>query len=93
MENTVTDQPASQPTCASCGQPLGEPFAHCGICRADYCLVCGSRHFCRPSCRENGCLAGLCVKLVIEGELSATWGVPQELVEEQDRPSGDAWPK
>jgi|GEM_PF-3184006 len=75
----MTDQPAPQRSCASCSHPLGEPFAHCGICQADYCLGCGARHFCRPSCRENGCLAGMCVKLVVNGELSSKWGVPREL--------------
>mgnify|MGYP001248643027 CR=1 FL=1 len=67
--------------CADCGEPLGEPFAHCGNCQAEYCLGCGSRHFCMPSCRANGCIAGLCVRLVIDGELSPKWGVPPALLD------------
>lgn len=70
--------------CASCGEPLAKPFAHCGNCRADYCLACGSRHFCMPSCRANGCIAGLCVRLVINGELSPRWGVPPDLLDRDD---------
>ena len=73
----------ASPTCAACGQPLGEPVARCGNCRADYCLACGAQHFCMPSCRATGCIAGLCVRMVINGELSQKWGVPRELLERE----------
>jgi hypothetical protein len=69
-----------QRACDQCGQALGEPFAHCGNCQEDYCLGCGSHHFCMPSCQANGCIAGLCVRLVINGQRSSKWGVPRELL-------------
>jgi hypothetical protein len=73
--------------CAQCGATLGEPHAYCGNCDARFCLACGSRHFCTPACRANGCLAGLCVRLVRNGELSRQWGVPPELVQAGERRS------
>ncbi|CAA9566645.1 MAG: hypothetical protein AVDCRST_MAG59-3088, partial [uncultured Thermomicrobiales bacterium] len=39
---------------------------------------CGRRHFCRPTCPENGCIAGLCVREVRDGMLSEAWGLPDE---------------
>jgi hypothetical protein len=66
--------------CATCGQALGEPHAYCGNCDARYCLTCGSRHFCTATCQANGCIAGLCVRLVRDGELSPRWGIPPELI-------------
>jgi hypothetical protein len=65
--------------CAVCGVPLPEPFGWCENCREAYCLDCGRQHFCLPTCQATGCMAGLCVRLVRDGELSATWGV-QEVV-------------
>jgi hypothetical protein len=65
--------------CAVCGDALPEPFGWCENCRAAYCLACARGHFCRPTCQAAGCLAGLCVRLISNGELSTTWGVPEDL--------------
>jgi hypothetical protein len=62
--------------CATCGDALGEPFAWCSTCRAALCTTCGRDHFCTPSCPQNGCLKGLCARLVTNRELSASWGLP-----------------
>jgi len=62
--------------CATCGRVLSEPFGWCSQCRAAYCLECGRQHFCHETCQANGCHAGLCVRLVRNGELAATWGLP-----------------
>lgn len=67
--------------CASCGNPLEEPHTYCGNCDARYCLACGSRHLCTPTCHANGCIAGLCVRVVRNGEVSRQWGVPPGLIE------------
>ena len=64
------------PQCADCGVALEEPYGWCSGCRKAYCLLCGRRHFCTPSCPANGCQAGLCVRLVDGGVLSETWGLP-----------------
>jgi hypothetical protein len=61
--------------CAVCSVLLPEPFGWCGNCRAAYCLTCAREHLCLPSCRAAGCLPGLCVRLVKDGELSTVWGV------------------
>jgi hypothetical protein len=77
----MTDRPGylDATICAGCDVPLPEPFAWCGNCRAAYCLACARQHFCLPTCQAAGCLAGLCVRLVQDGELAATWGVPDDL--------------
>jgi hypothetical protein len=62
--------------CASCGVTLGEPHGYCGNCDAHYCIPCSRAHFCTPTCQANGCFAGLCVRLIRNGELSKQWGVP-----------------
>jgi hypothetical protein len=66
------------PLCVACGIPLTESYGWCSNCRAAYCLPCGRRHFCTPACPANGCLAGLCVRLVEHGVLAETWGLPNE---------------
>ncbi len=66
------------PLCAGCGIDLTESYGWCGGCRKAYCVPCGRRHFCTPSCVANGCRAGLCVRLVAGGVLSETWGLPDE---------------
>lgn len=63
-------------TCASCGQALSEPFGWCSSCREAYCIACGRHHFCTVTCEQHGCHAGLCVRLVSGGRLSADWGLP-----------------
>jgi len=80
----MTDSDLQHPStalCAGCGNPLGEPHTFCTNCDAHYCLDCGRRHFCTPTCRANGCIAGLCVRVMRNGELSREWGVPSDLVE------------
>ena len=67
----------ANPTCAGCGVALAEPFGWCSGCRAAYCFPCGRHHFCSPSCPANGCVAGLCVRVVQGGQLSETWGLPE----------------
>jgi hypothetical protein len=64
--------------CDGCGIALAEPYGWCFNCRAAYCLPCGRRHYCTPACPANGCIAGLCVRLVEGGVLSETWGLPDE---------------
>ncbi|CAA9545743.1 MAG: hypothetical protein AVDCRST_MAG73-2392 [uncultured Thermomicrobiales bacterium] len=66
------------PRCARCDAALALRFGWCSGCRAAYCLPCGRSHFCRPGCPANGCLAGFCVRLVENGHLSETWGLPPE---------------
>jgi hypothetical protein len=63
-------------SCAACAKPLEAAFGWCSTCRQALCFECGRAHFCTPTCRANGCLAGLCVRLVENGRFSATWGLP-----------------
>jgi hypothetical protein len=55
-----------------------------------FCLSCGRTHFCHASCRANGCIAGLCVRLVIDGSLAETWGVPSDEVIASISSSGES---
>lgn len=64
--------------CANCGQRLTDRFGWCGNCRVALCLACGRKHFCTPTCAAAGCLAGLCVRLVVNGRLATTWGLPDD---------------
>ncbi len=66
----------SSPVCAGCDARLAEPYGWCSGCRAAYCFPCGRAHFCTPQCPSNGCLAGLCVREVRDGQLSDVWGLP-----------------
>jgi hypothetical protein len=68
----------TSPICAACGVPLVEPYGWCAGCRQAYCFPCGRRHFCTPACPANGCIAGLCVRVVEGGALCATWGLPED---------------
>lgn len=72
------DELPTSPSCTTCGAILTEPFGWCSGCRAAYCFPCGRRHFCTPQCPGNGCQAGLCVREVRDGTLSASWGLPPE---------------
>ena len=76
----MNDSQSSEHICAACGAAIDGTYAHCGICAADYCIACGSRHLCGESCRANGCIPGLCVKVVMDGVVSPKWGVPSELL-------------
>ena len=69
--------PAS-PQCADCDAALAEPYGWCSGCRKAYCFRCGREHYCTPNCHANGCLAGLCVRVVERGTLAATWGLPED---------------
>jgi hypothetical protein len=71
------DDPPPSPSCADCGAALRDPFGWCSSCRTAYCFPCGRRHFCTPECLANGCHAGLCVREVRGGILSAAWGLPE----------------
>ncbi len=61
------------PICAGCGVALREPLGWCSNCHAAFCDACGSRHFCKPTCQDAGCIAGLCVRQVNNGHLSLQW--------------------
>ncbi len=76
-QGSADNLPAS-PFCAECGAALGTQFGWCSGCRAAYCFPCGRGHFCTPQCPTNGYHAGLCVREVQDGVLSATWGLPPE---------------
>jgi hypothetical protein len=66
------------PRCTTCEVALAEPFGWCSTCRAAYCLGCGRGHYCTPGCPANGCIAGLCVRLVQNGLLADDWGLPPQ---------------
>ncbi len=68
----------TNPVCAACGVRLSERFGWCGNCRAALCLDCGRAHFCTSGCAAAGCRAGLCVRLVEDGRIVATWGLPPD---------------
>ncbi|MEJ7763167.1 MAG: hypothetical protein WKF80_10295 [Thermomicrobiales bacterium] len=64
--------------CAGCHAPLDDLHGWCGNCRVALCFPCGRTHFCTPSCPAQGCHAGLCVREVRDGVLSAGWGLPNQ---------------
>lgn len=64
--------------CAVCGSELAGQYGWCGGCAVALCLACGREHYCRPSCPANGCMKGLCVRLVSAGKLSDEWGLPAD---------------
>lgn len=72
---TVPEPYLAARECAACAHPLGPRFGWCGVCAKAFCLVCARQHVCRPDCLANGCRAGLCVRLVDDGKLLATWGL------------------
>ncbi len=78
MKTMCSDFFPASPFCADCNIALSDPFGWCSQCSAAFCVPCGQRHFCTPQCRLNGCHAGLCVREVQDGVLSATWGLPPE---------------
>ena len=73
----LPDLPA-EIVCAVCAAAVAEPYGWCAGCRKGFCFPCGRLHFCRPSCPDNGCIAGLCVREVRGGNLSQVWGLPAE---------------
>jgi hypothetical protein len=64
------------PICAGCGAALAEPFAWCSNCAVAFCDACARRHYCLPTCQAAGCIAGLCVRKVSNGQLSNQWPKP-----------------
>ena len=68
-----------EPQCATCGQTLSEPFGWCSNCRLAYCEACGRSHYCQPTCQAAGCLAGFCVRAVVDGRLSTEWKRPESV--------------
>ena len=65
-------------TCASCGIAVSGRYGWCSLCCEAYCFGCGRTHFCTSVCEQGGCLAGYCVRLVADGVLSKTWGLPTD---------------
>jgi len=64
------------PVCTGCAVPLAEPYGWCANCRAAYCPACGAGHYCTATCPTAGCHAGLCVRLVRDGQvLRDSWGM------------------
>ncbi len=55
--------------CTSCGTLIGpQLYGECARCPATLCEPCASRHYCNgDNCREFGCVAGQCIKLVVDG--------------------------
>jgi hypothetical protein len=70
---------SSDERCAACGTALDpERFARCDVCDgARLCLDCAKAHLCTERCRSNGCLAGLCVRMVRGGVTDERFGVAE----------------
>jgi hypothetical protein len=68
---------SSEQRCAACAAALDpERFARCDVCEgARLCLGCATAHLCSERCRSNGCVAGLCVRMVRGGVTDARFGV------------------
>lgn len=65
-------------TCADCGVAIARRYGWCSLCAEAYCFACGRQHLCTSICEQNGCLAGLCIRLVADGALSQRWGLPTD---------------
>jgi len=65
-------------TCAACGVAVAGRYGWCSLCCEAYCVACGRQHYCTTVCAQGGCAAGYCVRLVSDGELSKTWGLPTD---------------
>ena len=63
--------PAGASVCADAGSSWPSHTDGAAVAATAYCLPCGRLHFCTPACPANGCLAGLCVRLVEGG---VDWG-------------------
>lgn len=63
--------------CATCGEELDPGrFARCDVCAgARYCIGCARTHLCTRRCETNGCVAGLCVRLVRDGVTDPRYGI------------------
>jgi len=70
--------------CGACGGALDPArYARCVACTdfdrpAAFCLACARRHLCTERCRTNGCVPGLCTKLVRDGVAAERFGVDAE---------------
>jgi hypothetical protein len=69
----------SEEGCTACGAALDpRRFARCDVCDgARLCVGCAKAHFCTERCRSNGCIAGLCVRMVRDGAADARFGVTE----------------
>src|SRR5437879_4533251 len=63
--------------CESCSGLLDlRLYARCDVCGGHrLCLPCARRHVCTPQCLERGCLPGLCVRVISDGQVSERFGV------------------
>jgi hypothetical protein len=63
--------------CSSCAAPLDlERYARCDVCKgARFCVECARAHLCTARCASNGCIAGLCVRLVRGGVVDPRDGI------------------
>jgi hypothetical protein len=53
-------------------------YARCDVCAgARLCDVCAKAHLCTERCQSNGCVAGLCVRMVRGGVADARFGVTE----------------
>ncbi len=61
-----------------CGHDIDERlYAVCAVCgERRMCLDCARSHLCTPECAARGCIAGLCPKLVRDGVVASTYGIP-----------------
>ncbi len=51
-------------------------YARCDVCEGRWlCLPCARSHVCTPQCRERGCLPGLCVRVIRDGQVSEPFGI------------------
>ena len=63
--------------CSSCDAQLDlERYARCDVCKgARFCLECARAHLCTARCASNGCIAGLCARLVRGGVVDPRYGI------------------
>jgi hypothetical protein len=63
--------------CAACEATLdAERYARCDVCRgARFCITCARGHLCTERCASNGCIAGLCVRVVRAGIVDERYGI------------------
>jgi hypothetical protein len=69
----------SDDRCAACDAELDpRRYARCDVCHgARYCVTCARAHLCTARCASNGCIAGLCVRLVSDGATDPRYGVKE----------------
>jgi hypothetical protein len=53
-------------------------FARCDVCDgARLCVHCAKTHLCTERCASNGCIPGLCVRMVRAGVISERFGASE----------------